>query len=350
MARNLFRRRAALIGLAAVLPFALAACGGGGSTSSSGPKVDVAAQSWDAVTSGAKQEGAVTIYSSQGLDQLNDVKAKFQAKYPGITVTVVRAIEGDLQPKIEAEFSTGRAVADVMISASDPWLAAKDSAGFFSPLVMPALDQPAYDKATNLAGKNFVVDGAVLTFGWNTKLHPGAIKDYPDLLDPSLKGKIGVVKPSAVPFVDFYLYLEKNYGADFVSKLAAQKPQIYPSSLPMAQALTSGEISAATFVQPLVDEKAAGAPVDWGLADPAWGSFFKGVVLAKAPHPRAAQLLADFLITPEGQAAIARKAASVLPNVPGAVGTTKTIAKQDLTALTPEKVREYQTKWDKQFT
>jgi iron(III) transport system substrate-binding protein len=349
VARTLLRRRATLVGLAAVLPIVLAACGGTSSTSSA-PKADLAAQSWDAVTAGAKQEGAVTIYSSQGLDQLNDVKAKFEAKYPGITVTVVRAIEGDLQPKVEAEFSTGRAVADVMISASDPWLAAKDAAGFFSPLVMPALDQPAYDKATNLAGKNFVVDGAVLTFGWNTKLHPAPIKNYPDLLDPSLKGKIGVVKPSAVPFVDFYLYLEKNYGADFVTKLAAQNPQIYPSSLPMAQALTSGEISAATFVQPLVDEKAAGAPVDWGLADPAWGSFFKGVVLAKAPHPQAGQLLADFLITPEGQAAIARKAASVLPDVPGAVGTTKTIAKQDLTALTPEKVRAFQTNWDKQFT
>jgi iron(III) transport system substrate-binding protein len=343
------RRRTALVGLAAVLPLALAACGGG-SDSSSSPKVDVGSQSWEVTTAGAKDEGAVTIYSSQGIEQLNDVKVKFEAKHPGITVTVVRAIEGDLQPKVEAEFGTGKAVADVMISASEPWLTAKDAQGYFAAPVMPALDQPAYDKATNLSGKDFVVDGAVLTFGWNTKLHPAGIKDYPDLLDPALKGKVGVVKPSAVPFVDFYLYLEKNYGADFVGKLAAQNPQIYPSSLPMAQALTSGEISAAAFVQPLVDEKASGAPVDWALADPAWGSLFKGVVLSKAPHPQAAQLLADFMLTPEGQAAISRKAAAVLPDVPGAVGTTKTIAKQDLSALTPEKVRDYQTAWDKQFT
>lgn len=350
MARTPLSRRAALVGLAAVLPLALAACGGSDSSTSAGPRADVGSQTWEQTTAGAKTEGAVTIYSSQGIEQLNDVKAKFEAKYPGITVTVVRAIEGDLQPKIEAEFSTGRAVADVMISASDPWLNEKGAAGYFSDLKMPALEQADYDKANNLAGQNFVVDAAVLTFGWNTKLYPAGIKDYPDVLDPALKGKVGVVKPSAVPFVDFYLYLEKNYGADFVTKLAAQNPQIYPSSLPMAQALTSGEISAATFVQPLVDEKASGAPVDWALAPSSWGSLFKGVVLSKAPHPQAAQLLADFLITPEGQAAISRKAASVLPDVTGAVGTTKTVAKQDLTALTPEKVRDYQSAWDKQFT
>ncbi|MCW2586376.1 MAG: putative Fe3+ transporter, periplasmic component [Frankiales bacterium] len=348
MAKHVPISRMRLAGLVALLPLALAACGGG-TTKSSAP-ADQAGQSWDKTVAAAKKEGAVTIYSSQGVAQLEDVKKRFEAKYDGITVTVVRAIEGDLQPKIEAEFSTGRAVADVMISASQPWLAAKQTAGYFSPLRMPSLDQADYDKATNVKDNYYVVDGAVLTYGWNTKLHPAGLKGYEDLLNPSLKGKVGVVKPSAVPFVDFYLYLEKNYGADFVKKLAAQNPQIYPSSLPMALALTSGEIAAAAFVQPLVDEKAAGAPVDWGLADPAWGSLFKGVVLAKAAHPNAGQLLADFLITPEGQEAIARKAAAVLPGVKGAVGTTATIAPQDLSALTPDKVAAYQKTWDGLFT
>jgi iron(III) transport system substrate-binding protein len=349
VAKNVPISKVRLAGLVALLPLALAACGGA-TTKSSAPSADQAGQSWDKTVAAAKEEGAVTIYSSQGVEQLQDVKKRFEAKYHGITVTVVRAIEGDLQPKVEAEFSTGRAVADVMISASQPWLEAKQAAGYFRPLRMPSLDQAGYDKATNVKDDYYVVDGAVLTYGWNTKLHPAGLKGYEGLLDPSLKGKVGVVKPSAVPFVDFYLYLEKNYGADFVKKLAAQHPQIYPSSLPMAQALTSGEIAAAAFVQPLVDEKAAGAPVDWGLADPAWGSFFKGVVLTKAAHPNAGQLLADFLITPEGQEAIARKAASVLPGVNGAVGTTSKIAPQDLSALTPAKVAAYQKTWDGLFT
>ena len=343
--------RAGVVALAALVSMVLAGCGGGSSTATGArAAAGQVNESWDATIAGAEKEGAVTIYSSQGTDQLNDVKKRFEAKYPGITVTVVRGIEGDLQPKVDAEKATGKAVADVFVSASEPYLTAKQTAGYFTPLRMPALDEPDYNKAANVTGDTFVVDGAVLTYGWNTKLHPAGLKGYEDILDPSLKGKVGVVKPSAVPFVDFYLYLEKNYGADYVKKLAAQNPQIYPSSLPMAQALTSGEIAAATFVQPLVDEKAAGAPVDWGLANPAWGSLFMGVVLSAAPHPQAGQLLANFLITPEGQAAIARKAAAVLPGVEGAVGTTSTIAKQDLTALTPQRVTEFQQTWNSQFS
>ena len=45
---------------------------------------------------------------------------------------------------------------------------------------------------------------------------------------------------------------------DFLTKLAAQKPKIYPSGLPMAQALTSGEIAARLVRAVLVDEKAQG--------------------------------------------------------------------------------------------
>ena len=38
----------------------------------------------------------------------------------------------------------------------------------------------------------------------------------------------------------------------------------------MAQALTSGEIAAAVYTVPLVDEMEAGAPVDFGLPDEPW--------------------------------------------------------------------------------
>src|SRR5215207_9479261 len=67
---------------------------------------------WDAVVAKAKDEGKVTIYSSQGLDQLNDLAAKFKAKY-GITAEVVRGIDSELVPKVEAEAKTGNRVADV---------------------------------------------------------------------------------------------------------------------------------------------------------------------------------------------------------------------------------------------
>jgi iron(III) transport system substrate-binding protein len=304
---------------------------------------------WDAVIAAAKKEGKVTIYSSQGLDQLNDLGAKFKAKY-GIDVEVVRGVDGDLASKVEAEQTT-KGISDFYVNASESWVVDHAAQGWFVPPTGPDFDAADYNKATKLHdGGYFETTGAILTFGWNTQLYPKGLKGYADLLDPALAGgKIGVIKPSAPSIVDFYLYLQENFGNDFLQKLAAQKPRIYPSSLPMGQAVASGEIAAGSFVQALVDEKAKGAPVDFGIADKVWGARFWGMVLKSAPHPNAAQLLADFMITVEGQTAIARKGAAVLPNIPGTLTTTDSLRRQDLSKLTPDFVQKFQSDWDAMF-
>ena len=119
----------------------------------------------------------------------------------------------------------------------------------------------------------------------------------------------------------------------------------------MGQALTSGEISAGSFVQIQDDAKATGAPVDSGLSDTVWGAIFNGSVMANAPHPNAAKLLADYTLSPEGQATIAHLAAAALPNIPGtATGiTTDDVHRQDLSKLTPDAVAAYQARWKSLF-
>jgi iron(III) transport system substrate-binding protein len=200
-------------------------------------------------------------------------------------------------------------------------------------------------------GTQFVSTAAVFGYAWNTDRYSNGMKGYADALDPALAGgKVGVIDVhTSTVLVDFYQYLEAQMGPDYLTKLAAQKPKIYPSGLPMAQALTSGEIAATVYAGPLVDEKAKGAPVDYGLPDKVWGARFNTVILKAAPHPNAAQVLADFMITKEGQEALARKSASVLPNITGAVTTVDKVAKQDLTKLTPDVVAAYQAKWDAMF-
>ena len=305
---------------------------------------------WDEIVTAAQEEGKVTIYSSQGLDQLNDLAGRFNDEY-GIELEVVRDIDSALIPKVEAEQTTGSGIADVIAQASAAWSEQRGAEGWFVAPVGPAFDDPAYDRAANVSDLGFFTSSAaVLTFGWNTDQYPAGLTDYSDLLDPELAGgRIGVIEPSAPSIVDFWLYLEENYGEDFVTQLAAQEPKIYPSSLPMAQALTSGEISAASFVQVQVDEKEQGAPVDSGLADQVWGARFNTAILNIAPHPNAAQVLSNFLVTQPGQEAIARKAASVLPDITGAVTTVDKVRVQDLDILTPEFVAEYQAKWNDLF-
>lgn len=304
---------------------------------------------WNRVVEAAKKEGQATIYSSQGLVLLNDLADKFKKEY-GISVTVVRGVDSDLWPKMDAELSTGRGIADVVVLTDVLAMTDRSSKGMYIAPTGPAFDNPAYDRKSKMPTGNFFETNAfVVAFGWNKDMFPAGIRDYPDMLNPALSGKIGVPNPTVPALVDFYMFLESNFGADFVTKLGALKPRIYPGALPLGQAVVSGEIAVAAYNQPLIDEQKKGAPVEWKVAGKAWGARFYGQIPKTAPHPNAAQLLANYIITPAGQEAIARLTASTLPNIPGTLTTTANVHKADLSKLTPDNVKAYQEKWRKLF-
>lgn len=310
-----------------------------------------AAAAWEALIEAAKAEGEVNLYGSHALDNMELVAKEFEAEY-GIKVNVFRGIDNDVHAKIQAERDTNQPVADVVTNATLAWQIEKSDAGWFAQVDLPAFQNPDYNVELNVSEKGdyFVVSAAVLTFGWNTDLLPEGLTDYTDLLNPELKGKIGVIEPANGAILDFWLYLEDKYGTDFTDKLAAQEPRIYPSSLPMGEALVSGEIAAASFVQVQKQAKADGAPVDSGLSDTVWGAIFNGAVMENAPNPNAARLLANYLLTPPGQR-IAARAATALPGIPEAAVeiTTDAVKRQDLSRLTPEALTAYQERWNALF-
>jgi iron(III) transport system substrate-binding protein len=347
------RRGVRPLALLLITTLTVAACGGGNDNSS---KDLVSADAGiDALVAAAKKEGKITIYSAQGLDALNNLAAAFEKEYPGIDVETVRGVDGDLSVKVETEFQTGKGIADLYVNASRSWVETQAKAGrFLAPTGPELTGKGSYDVEQYVHdGKFFETNAAVLTFGWNTKLYAKGLTDYPDLLDPALAGgKVGVIEPTAPSIVDFYLWLEETYGADYVTKLAAQKPRIYPSSLPMGEAMASGEISAGSFVAPiaLVPAKAKGAPVDFKMPPTgAWGSRYYGMVLETAPHPNAAQLYANFMVTAKGQELITPSAGSVLPNITGTLITNDKVRVQDPSKLTPDAVAAYQKKWKSLF-
>jgi iron(III) transport system substrate-binding protein len=309
-----------------------------------------AANAWNQVVEAAKKEGNVTLYSSHGVDQLNDLAARFKKEY-GISVLVVRGNPADLQPKVDAEHDTGRGIADVLATSDVPIIVDRNAKKYNVAPVGPAFNDPQYNRKLRVPeGTYFETTAAILTFSWNKDLYPKGISDYPDVLDPALKGKIGVPMIIAMGQADQYLYLEEKFGADFIRKLADMNPRLYPGALPMAQAVVSGEIAVAINTQPLIDEVKKGAPVDWGLTKVgAWGARIYGQILSTAPHPNAAQVLANFMVTRSGQEAIARLGASALPNVTGAITSTDSVRLPDWVKLNPEYFKSYTAKWTPMF-
>ena len=89
-ARRLSRGVSVLVSLALVVT--LAACGGDDDDGAATP-APAEGDDFNAVVDAATDEGTVTIYSTQGLDQLNDLATRFEAEYPGIDVEVVRGTD-----------------------------------------------------------------------------------------------------------------------------------------------------------------------------------------------------------------------------------------------------------------
>jgi iron(III) transport system substrate-binding protein len=354
--------RAPVAAVLAVGALLLAACGGGDDGDAEASAADADASQEPAGLRGAEElaeaaaeEGNVTVYSSHAPERLAELVELFNEQYPDIEVEIFRGIDADIQPKVEAERSTGNVIGDLVVMADKGWVTEKAAEGWFLAPEGPELTgEGGYDAAQYVhEGNYFEVSAAVLTFAWNTGVVPDGLDDYADLLDPSLSGgQIGVIDPSAGSIVDYYWWLEETFGDEFVEDLAAQEPRIYPSALPIGEALASGEISAAAYAAPatLDPAKDNGAPVEYGLSDEGvWGARYLAMVPDGATHPNAAMLFANFMLTPTGQEAIAAGAGSALPDVPGTLVSLDEVRVMDLARLTPENVADYQARWSSLF-
>ena len=96
----------------------------------------------------------------------------------------------------------------------------------------PNLFKKRFDRSKLMIGKGWINGSAILGMAWNTGCISGGVRDIPDFAtNPVFKGKLGMSDPRiSNSQVDWYMWVEKTYGADILEKLAAQKPRIYGSS------------------------------------------------------------------------------------------------------------------------
>jgi iron(III) transport system substrate-binding protein len=228
---------------------------------------------------------------------------------------------------------------------------------------LPASASPSVAGLGEYDAAQYVHDGvlvetgaAVLTFAWNTDLLPGGLSGYKDIVgNPELMdGKLGVIDPSAAgpAVVDFYAWVTENFGEEYVPQIAEMSPRLYPSALPIGEALTSGEIAASIYAAPvqLLGAKANGAPVDFAI-DPAgaWGARYFSMITKTAENPNAAALWIEFYLSPEGQKLAHTGAGMVLPGVEGAILTNDKVRKMDLEVMAADNVATYNAYFDSLF-
>jgi ABC-type Fe3+ transport system substrate-binding protein len=280
-----------------------------------------------ALIEAAKKEGQVTWYTTLVVNQIvRPLKDAFEKKYPGVTLQYTRADDLVTAQKILTEGQAGRVQADILDSISGMF--ALQQAGLLTPFTVPnAVDYPPELKAND--GYWIAVIMYVFTPAINTTLLPKdqAPKTFADLLDPKLKGKMawnGSSIGGAFGFVaNILTTMGEDKGMAYLRALATQQVvNVDASSRAVLDQVIAGEywINLMAFNHHAVISARKGAPTDWLKVEPAPVTLDGVALLKGAPHPHAAQLLLEFLLSEEGQKIFQQNDyLPALPSVPAMV-------------------------------
>ena len=250
----------------------------------------------------AKKEGELVIYGTTDLRQSNLINEKFQAKYPFINVKLNRLTSDNLYPRIIAETRSGKFLAD-LLQNNAVGMHFLRKGNFLGRYVSP--EERAYGKEFKDPGYWTTSSMNVHVIGYNTKTvaRNQLPKTWEDLLGPTWTGRL-MVSPREQWFGWMLQVMGKEKGLNYMRALAMQKPAVRRESTAMrAQLVTAGEAdldvdSTYSVLNPLIKK---GAPVDWTTLGPALVVPVGYGLATKAPHPNAAKLFIDFVLSQEGQ-------------------------------------------------
>ena len=295
---------------------------------------------------GAKQEGVVNIYTSMQLPDAAPLTQAFEKKY-GIKTAVWRASGEKIVQRAVAETRAGRFEVDVAeTDGAQMEILHREKllAPFHSPFVkdIPPAIIPAH--------KHYVPTRLTLyVLIYNTKLvAPNEVPNsYDDLLHPKWAGKLGIEAEDVPWFGTMVKAMGEKKGLSYFQKLAASKPAVRKGHTLLAELVAAGEITMApdAHIQGVERLKKRGAPVDWKPLQPAFGQPSSVGLLARAAHPHAALLFADFILSPEGQEIIKSR-----NRVPTSRAVESVLGKFDYALIDPVIVLDEWERWEKPWS
>ena len=346
MKKNLMK----LLGLG-LLSLSLVACGGAKSAETKAAETKAAKQDAKAEKTEAAQDkteaaaenaedlgDSLTLYCSMTDDDIDTVLEGFNALYPDITVEVVNGSAGELFARLKAESANPQG--DVMLGGMNQADGDKNK-DIFEPFISVHENELPDKYKSNNGFYNYDHLSSVV-FCVNTELEKELgldIKDYKDLLDPKLEGKIVFSDPNESSAAwNNISNIMAVYGNDseeawnMIEGLMKNKMVIQGSSSACFKNVADGE-----YVVGLTYEDGASTLLKSGaknikLVYPASGSsnFAFGCAVVKgAPHMAAAKAMVNFLQSAESQTARGNALGTIRLTNPNAKIDYKYIPKDD---------------------
>lgn len=279
---------------------------------------------WEKVLQGAKREGKAVVSVPASTELRKKTEETFATRFPNIDLELVAGRGSSNIKKIVAEKKAGVHYFDLHVGGTNSIITGLLAEGFLEPIsplmILPEVKDPKQWWGGHIwadtARRHIYMFQAYITEAvWrNTDLvKPGEIATYDDLLRPKWKGRIAILDPRTPGSGDStWGFLWSVKGEEYLTKLVAQELIIGRNQRQLAETVAKGKaalsIGLSYYVyQPFIK---AGLPVK--PVDPPKEGFYASsgsgnlAVLKNMPHPNAARLFLNWLLSREGQEVFSR--------------------------------------------
>src|SRR3990172_6923955 len=297
------------------------------------------------VLAAAKKEGSLTFYTTIAEKDLPIIVLRLEKKY-GIKLNIWRAGTDKVLQRTLAETAARRYEVDA-IHFGSPEMEAVHREEVLQPVNSPYLKELVPDALmAHLEWVATILSVWVQSYNTNLIKKQDLPKTYQDLLDPKWKGKLGIEAKNQEWFSTVAEELGGEPGIKFFRDLVAKNGiSVRQGHSLLNNMVVSGEVPMALTVYNYLAENAKrkGAPIDWFAIEPSVARTNAIGIARHAPHPNAALLFYDYMITE------AQKPFASLDYVPTNSGVPSPLKNVRFKLVDPVSVLDQMDKWTKLY-
>jgi ABC-type Fe3+ transport system substrate-binding protein len=251
---------------------------------------------------GAKNEGELMVYSSLTQDDQRKLAADFQRRY-GVTLKFWRGSQANILQRVTAETRAGRFEFDAL-ETNAPQIEVLAREQLLQRMNSPFLEQELIPATVPPHGEWAPDRLNLLVYAYNTRAVSASDvpKTWQDLLDPKWKRRIGMESTNVEWFAALVESMGEAAGLELFRRMADNGVAVRTGHNHSAVLVAAGEIALMLGIYSHDAErmKAKAAPVDWFVLPPAIVVPSAVAVSRRAPHPHAAALFYDYMLS-DGQ-------------------------------------------------
>lgn len=272
--------------------------------------------SYENIIESSKNEQGLVIYSAVDQSIWRPVIETFNGHFPWITVTIIDLGASEVFDRYTAEALSGERNADLILShAADGWLTFANSGQIEPYLSEEDFYVPPW---TKIAPGIYTIASDPMVILYNKEDLPNPphrLSDIKKIIDADPDGFAGKItsydaaqNSTGLAINWFWIKKLGDPGWEILNRVGETDPLLRTSSSSMVSSILSGESSIGIFISPIsfLSEQDLHPELGWTYIRDGQPILMRSIAITKqAKSTNSARLLVDFLLSQEGQIALA---------------------------------------------